>query len=152
MAIQKFEWILDCITLVEHEDIRHPESASVRDDADDLTEELLIHANHGIDFVRLSIRLKERQTLDLSTLREAAEFFRGLSWSEAIILTPALTVDPVHQINILGEDIDRIESLLAADPAATAGLSLDLKVGGALLRLSTPWSDSQSRRSKFPSN
>jgi hypothetical protein len=64
MAIQKFEWILDRITQVEREDIRHPESASVRDDADDLIGELLIHASDSIDFVRLSIHLNERQTLD----------------------------------------------------------------------------------------
>lgn len=136
MAAQKFEWILDRITQVEREDASRPDSASIQDDTDDLIEELFIHASRNIDFARLSNRLKERQTLDLSTLREAVVFFRGLSWGEPIVLTPELTVDPLQQVNTVGADIDRIESLLTADPAASAGLSLDLKVGGALLRLS----------------
>lgn len=136
MAAPKFEWILDRLAEVERADGNRPDSASVRDDADDLVEELLLHANRSIDFPKLSKRLQERQTLDLSTLRAAARFFRGLAWNGPIVLTPALTVDPPQQINTLEADIDRIESLLAADPAASSGLSLDLKVGGVLLRLS----------------
>lgn len=132
MTAQKFEWILDRIAQVEREDAKRPDSASVRDDADDLVEELLIHANRSIDFPKLSGRLQERRTLDLSTLREAVEFFRGLSWSGPTVLTPVLTVDPLQEISTLEADVNRIEQLLAADPAASAALSLDLKVGGAL--------------------
>jgi hypothetical protein len=71
MATQKYEWILDRIAQVEREDAKSSESASVRDDADDLVEELLIHASRSIDFPKLSDRLQERRALDLSTLRAA---------------------------------------------------------------------------------
>lgn len=136
MGKPKFEWILSRTEEVERAHHQQPDSAFVRDDVDDLVEELLIHANRGVDFPKLSNRLQERQTLDLSTLRETARFFSSLSWDGRITLTPALTVDPPEQISILETDITRIEKLLMVDPAASAGLSLDIKVGGILLRLS----------------
>jgi hypothetical protein len=135
MVVSKFEWILNRVAEVETGAEQRPTSGSLKDDADDLVEELLTHASRSVDFPKLSIRLQERITLDLSTLRKAAAFFKSLNWSGSIVLTPELAVDPSQEVAALEKDVDRIESLLAADPTNTASLALDMRVGGQLLRL-----------------
>jgi len=135
MSVLKFERLSERVEQLEHVARGREDSAPVREDARDLVEELLVYGRQTVNFQSLSLRLQDRQGLDLGGLREASSYLRSLKWPRSIELTPELTIEPAEKLNSLDADIEALRTLLAENPAASVFLAVDFRMTGTLLHL-----------------
>jgi hypothetical protein len=130
-----FQWLLDRVADLEATNKDQTDRPEIREDLEDLVEEFIVSADKNLNHSALSARMVERQSLDIETLRKGIKILSEFGWTGPVIVTPALTVDPEASITALRQQVDRVEQLLNDDPAASLGFSLDLMIGGELLRL-----------------
>src|ERR1700733_16106950 len=97
----QFQWVLDRVTELEAANKEQADRPEIKEDLKDLTEELLVSADKAFNFPNLSGRMIERQSLDLSSLREAAQIFRRFRWTDPVHVTSALTVVSEEAISAL---------------------------------------------------
>ena len=133
--MQKFDSILERVAEAERAQREGFDGARLEEDARDVVEEFLVHADQSYNFRRLSQRMLARQQLDFDTLREAVDSLKALAWPDAVVLTPHLTVNPKDELAKLEQGIERVQAEAAAAQAANVAFQLHFVVSGPLLRI-----------------
>jgi hypothetical protein len=110
-------------------------SREALDDAEALTEEMLVAAHQSIDFKDLERRIQARRKVDFDSLARIPIILSELKLPENVVNSPILTIRPIEQIDQMRGFIEALKTNFDRMGNLEIATAIDVSIAGRLGRV-----------------